>query len=46
MNSKDFEDKQAILEQISQDHKMRKDQGTSTNTYFIPIDITYKTVTS
>ena len=27
MNSKDFEDKKTILEQISQDHQMRKEQG-------------------
>lgn len=27
MNSKDFEDQQALLEQISQDHQMRKTQG-------------------
>ena len=27
MNSKDFEDKKAILEQISEDVKMIKDQG-------------------
>ena len=33
MNSKDFEDKKAILEQISEDVKMIKDQGMLSTTF-------------
>ena len=37
MNSKDFEDKKAILEQINDDVKMREDQGTFY--YFLAITV-------
>ena len=36
MNSKDFEDKKTILEQISQDHQMRKEQGKTFLAWILP----------